>query len=329
MTAPGSAQIAPGPADGEGRVARETAQRVFAAEYNAANLEYKEAGERSPSYVVTPLGARVNRLFVVGVLTANERIGQAQDMWRAQIMDPTGTFNVYAGQYQPEAASALAEIRPPALVAVVGKSRAYAPESGVVYTSIRPETIKIVNVAERDRWVLETAKHTLARLDAMREAKKLDKPSVAALEELGYTKEIAEGTLRALEHYKGAELEKYAQSAKDALAALLGPGAKDVLATPAFATAASKAPTAAPKSAGAPPQPAAPAPAADARKLAVEEKVAALATKLDDGKGAPWEDIVSNAAKERISEEEVEEALNSLMDKGVVYEPVLGRIKAT
>ena len=46
-----------------------------------------------------------------------------------------------------------------------------------------------------------------------------------------------------------------------------------------------------------------------------------------DEKGAQWDLIVSQGEKSKITEDQVEEALNSLMDKGVVYEPILGRLK--
>ena len=38
---------------------REPAWRIFAAEYNDASLEIKGTGEKTPSYVVTPLGSKV------------------------------------------------------------------------------------------------------------------------------------------------------------------------------------------------------------------------------------------------------------------------------
>ncbi|HLE97294.1 MAG TPA: hypothetical protein VI997_07980, partial [Candidatus Thermoplasmatota archaeon] len=68
------------------------------------------------------------------------------------------------------------------------------------------------------------------------------------------------------------------------------------------------------------------APADDAREE-IEEGIVGFVEKLDDGKGAHWKDIVAEAARIGVGEERVEEALNSLMDKGLVYEPVLGRIK--
>ncbi|MEF8827278.1 MAG: hypothetical protein V5A27_13210, partial [Halapricum sp.] len=49
---------------------RETAYRLFATEFEESDFSYAESDEeRAPNYVVTPTGARVNRLFAVGVLT--------------------------------------------------------------------------------------------------------------------------------------------------------------------------------------------------------------------------------------------------------------------
>lgn len=323
-------------ADGEGRIQREVAQRLFAAEFNQAAHSFKEDGDRSPTFVVSPYGAKVNRLFAVGVLTAVESVGQTGDRFRAQIVDPTGTFNVYSGQYEPEATQALSELRPPVMVAVVGKSRTYQPENGVTYVSVRPETIRAVEKDDRDAWVIETARHSLQRLDALREAMKLEKPTAKHLEDLGYTKDIAEGVVRALEHYGPADLARYATLVRDAVESLLPGGAGERMAAePEFATAsttyAAPTPPATPRPAAQMPpatRPAAPAPAA-APANPHKDVVLALVEKLDDAKGAPWEDVVAEAAKKGIKEADVEECLNSLMDDGQVYEPVLGRLKRT
>src|SRR2546425_1688675 len=110
---------------------REVGWRLFAGEYNESNFEVGGGGDRAPTYVVTPLGARVNRLFVVGVLTDVENVGtDGQPMWRARVSDPTGTFPVYAGQYQPEAAAKLAKGKTPAVAAILGESRTDLPEPG-------------------------------------------------------------------------------------------------------------------------------------------------------------------------------------------------------
>src|SRR2546427_5052475 len=135
---------------------REVAWRLFASEYNDANLEMDGGGDRAPSYIVTPLGAKVNRVFVVGVITDVENVGSdIQPMWRARVSDPTGTFHIYAGQYQPEAAATLSKLKPPVFGAIVGKSRIYSPEAGTVVTSDRPERIKSVDDAGRRDPVLQ------------------------------------------------------------------------------------------------------------------------------------------------------------------------------
>ena len=311
----------------DGRPQREVAQRVFAAEFNDAKHSYKESGDRSPTFVVSPYGAKVNRLFAVGVLTSVEGVGQSGDRYRAQVVDPTGTFNVYAGQYEPEATAQLVDIRPPAVVAVVGKSRAYTTPEGATYVSVRPESIRTVEKADRDAWVLETARHSLQRLDAIKEAVKMEAPTQKALEDLGFPKDVAEGVTKAIEHYGKADLQRYAAIVRDALESLAPGAAERQLAEPSFATPAAPAPgpAAAPRPAAAP----AKAPPAPAQDNPHEPLILSLAEKLDDGKGAPWEDIVSEAARKGVGEAAVEETLNALMDKGLIYEPVLGRLKRT
>ena len=84
---------------------REVAWRVFSEEYNSSTLEYTGEGEKPVSYVITPLGAKINRMLVIGVATDIESLGDKdKPRYRARIADPTGTFYVSAGEYQPSAA---------------------------------------------------------------------------------------------------------------------------------------------------------------------------------------------------------------------------------
>ncbi|MCJ7463468.1 MAG: hypothetical protein MUO81_01850 [Thermoplasmata archaeon] len=107
---------------------REVAWRVFAEEYRSSAMEHSGEGEKPVSYIVTPLGAKINRMLVVGVVTDIEDVGEeGKQRYRARITDPTGTFYVSAGEYQPGAAMSLSKMSPPAFAAVVGKSRAYSP----------------------------------------------------------------------------------------------------------------------------------------------------------------------------------------------------------
>ncbi|MCJ7562099.1 MAG: hypothetical protein MUO84_03700, partial [Thermoplasmata archaeon] len=82
--------------------AREVAWRVFAEEYNSSTLEYTGEGEKPASYIITPLGAKVNRMMIVGVATDIEDVGgDGKSRYRARVTDPTGTFYISAGEYQP------------------------------------------------------------------------------------------------------------------------------------------------------------------------------------------------------------------------------------
>jgi uncharacterized protein len=146
---------------------RKVARRVFAREFNDATETFKESDEeRAPVYVLLPTGERANRVFFVGTLTETEDVGSDSEYWQGRVVDPTGTFYVYAGQYQPEAASTLREIEPPAYVAVAGKPRTFETDDGQTNVAVRPESITVVDAETRDRWVVETAARTTERIQA-------------------------------------------------------------------------------------------------------------------------------------------------------------------
>ncbi|MFB6293117.1 MAG: RPA family protein [Halonotius sp.] len=194
-------------------VSREVAQRVFAAEFNDASYTFKESDDdRAPVYLLLPTGERANRVFVVGTLTETEDVGEDDEYWRGRIVDPTGTFFVYAGQYQPEAASTLRDLEPPAYVAVVGKPRTYETDEGDVNVSVRPESITEVDAATRDQWVVETADRTLDRIDAVDDAG--NEYARMASEEYGddaaaYTETVIEGleSLESTDELDGGDTE--------------------------------------------------------------------------------------------------------------------------
>jgi hypothetical protein len=147
---------------------REVAKRVFAQEFKESNLMFKDGEDQySPQYLLTPTGAKVNRLFIVGTLTETEDIGTEAEFLRGRVSGPTGSFLIYAGQYQPEAAQVLSECEKPAFVAIVGKPNTYTTDEGDVITSVRPESISVVDGDTRDMWVLETAKHTINRINSL------------------------------------------------------------------------------------------------------------------------------------------------------------------
>ncbi|MDB2236498.1 hypothetical protein [Halorubrum ezzemoulense] len=211
--------------DGPGT--REVAYRVFAAEFDDASLSYSESDEeRAPNYVVTPTGARVNRLFTAGVLTEVERVND--ETRRGRVVDPSGAFVTYAGQYQPEAQTFLERADPPAFVALTGKARTFEPEdSDRVFTSVRPESLNEVDADTRDRWVVSAAEATLDRLAAFEQALDSDLRGDelrAALEAGGAPAPLAAGIPKALDHYgtTAAYAEAVRRLAVDALELIAG-----------------------------------------------------------------------------------------------------------
>ncbi|MCX6650147.1 MAG: glycerol dehydrogenase [Methanomassiliicoccales archaeon] len=291
-------------------ISREVAWRVFAAEFNSSSYEIKGEGEKAPSYLISPLGAKINRIFVVGVLTDNENVGNENEpVWRAKITDPTGTFYLTAGQYQPEASMALAKLQPPCFVAVVGKFRTYSPEEGKLYVSIRPERIGKVEAPVRDGWVLETCQATSDRISAMMEAMKLGEPDAEKLMQIGFSRPLAEGAALSVQHYNPDDLTNYRNMVADALKFLL----------PEYQTG-----------------PDMPVDSASTEEIEVAEEeddvdkealVLSMIESLDSGRGAAWDEVVKKAKESGIEREELDNIANSLLDKGFVYEPVLGRMR--
>lgn len=216
-----------GDGSGGGGGTREVAHRLFAAEFDDATLSYSESDEeRAPNYVVTPTGARVNRLFAVGVLTEVEAVNEETS--RGRIVDPTGAFVTYAGQYQPDEAAFLERAEPPAFVALTGKARTFEPEdSDRVFTSVRPESLNDVDAETRDRWVVSTAETTLDRLAVFVLALQSELRGETLREALsagGATPELAAGIPKAIAEYdtSPAYVEAIRRTAVEALELVAG-----------------------------------------------------------------------------------------------------------
>lgn len=292
-------------------ITREVAWRVFALEYNSSTLEIKGEGEKAPSYVITPLGAMVNRIFIVGLITDLQNNGTEQEpYWRALLSDGMSKYYIYAGKYNPEATQVLSKLEPPAYVAVVGKSRTYSPEEGKFFVSIRPEKIVAVEESVKDNWVLDAARSTLERIECMEEALQMESPTIEALVNLGYNHALADGVVRALAHYGQVDLNRYRGMVLEAVEQLLPDRAGEL-------TILTDAPSSGPEEIEYEED--------DGDK---EELVLKLIDKLDTNKkGAPLADLIKEAAKAGIGEVELEEINNSLLDKGLIYEPTIGKMK--
>ena len=278
---------------------RETAWRVFSSELNTASYEIKAEAEKMPSYQLSRLGAMINRVLIAGVLTEKENVGSPEEpLWRGRIQDvASGTVYINIGRYQPEAAAAMVDIEPPCLVAVVGKVKSYTTEDQRTYVSVRPERIIPIDENTQREWLLDTARSTWKRLVDMKTAMGTIDKSVAGLTKEGFSELSAKGISLALEQYGMPDSAMFLKSIQAALRTLL-PDKNVDLGLPE-----------------------------DLSENPEEIDLEPL-TELDtEGKGAPRDDLERRAEQEGISSMELEEITNTLMDKGVIYEPNLRYLK--
>ncbi|MCD4845916.1 MAG: DNA-binding protein [Methanosarcinales archaeon] len=279
-------------------IEREVAWRVFAYEFNSSNYFFHEGDERSPNYLVTPTGAMINRLYIVGVFTEVDNLQSEEEMFKARISDPTGAFTIYAGQYQPEAAILLSGLDIPSFASVTGKARTYEPEKGKIYTSVRPEELYITNSNIRDKWILDTAHLSFERIQLVRRALHStmnDEDLKAMLIQYGASVELADGITRAIKYY--SDLDKYL----DELITVIINALKTLLPEDFHPDIEKKTS----KNEG-----------SDTDRIIYE-----LMKQLDKGKGVQLAQLVDESGHIGITEEQVHESVKNLMSEGKCYEP--------
>lgn len=288
---------------------RETAWRVFAREFNSSKHEVKAEDEYSPSYVLSPLGAQMNRVFIVGVLTEVQNVGtETQPVWRAKITDPTGIFYVSAGKFQPKLAQKLSSLEPMTFVAIIGKTRTYSPEEGTVYVSIKPETIVVVDKEARDNWLIETAGSLKTRIDFYNEASQLDPATDEKLGSLGVPEYLKEGILRALDVYDDPLVySKFKVILADVLVDFIQ--GQDMDLEPRVFDDAQ-------------------VPQEDEEKLEAEKQVMILISRLsNEDPIVKVEEIKRQGSELEMDDEVIEDILADLLDNGRLFEPEIGFIQ--
>ena len=282
---------------------REPAWRVFSAEYNASKHYIRSEEPKKPSYVITPLGAKISRLFIVGVLTEVRNI--TDEVVKARVADQTGAFYLLAGKFRPEARHILETTKTPEFIAVVGKSNVFKPEEEIVYVSVVPERVRVVNEILRDYWVFDTARKLKIRIEAMQEALKMDEPTVKKIVDLGFSKKIAEGIVEAIKRYEKINVERYIDMLRDALKHLL----------PEYQALGYELPAVEEEE------------EEEEKKeenYELEKEVLKLIEENDDGTGVSYEFLLE---KTGVSSDKMDEILASLQDRGEIYEPFIGKFR--
>jgi len=197
------------------RVGRQSAIRIFAQEYSESSLVERGTGEFAPSFVITKLGAKVNRCLVSGGLERMERRdGDSGPYYAGQLRDPSGThyFNVapFQPELHPDAEELLArfETGESVLVSMIGRQQTRESEDGGIFTSIRAESFIETDLPAYKSWMVEAADATLRRLDAYTKSQGEDL-SIEGFRNAGIPDDLAPGLIKARQHYAEFDTESY------------------------------------------------------------------------------------------------------------------------
>ena len=197
------------------RRSRQSAVRIFAQEYSESSLIERGLGEYDPSFVITKLGAKVNRCLICGGLERMERRdGDSGPFYRGQVRDPSGTHYFDVAPFQPElhpdAEELLArfETGDSILVSIVGRQKSNESEDGGIFTSIRAESFTEIDMESYKSWLVEAADATLRRLEAYAASQGAELTE-ESLEGAGVPSDLVSGMIKSREHYSEFDTEAY------------------------------------------------------------------------------------------------------------------------
>jgi len=300
------------------RIARQSAVRLFAQEYRDASLTEEGSGEYDPSFVITKIGAKINRALVCGVIDRMERReGDSGPNYSGHVRDPTGSYLFSVASFQPELHPDFEELLARFesgdrfLLALVGKARWFETEDGGMFTSLRAEEFTVIDRECYTNWLVETAEATLRRIDAHSTSLEADL-TPAALEAAGIPRDLVEGLILARGHYGDFDPEGYRVGVLQALSMATG---RTSLMDPPQSTATTLEETAsqAPKSSEPAAEP------GDAIELILE-----TVRSRDTGEGVEYNDLVTALVHGGHSRESAEDAIDQARDQGEVMEPRFG-----
>jgi RPA family protein len=299
---------------------RLVALRLFAAELSQVSIALPKSGgdEFESQLFLTPTGAKGSRVLFVGVATETDTVGMESTIYRMRVADPTGIAYVSAGQYQPEAAQVIAQLKTPAFVAVVGKISIYTPEEGKVLTSIRAERVCIVDETTRDNWLIETVLKTTERMKAL-SANAAFQAEVATAYPKFAAKDLDEIVKKVVEDMAAPPAAVDAEKKENK-----GKGEKTPEAPkPPDTKPGEKKPETKP-----------PAEKKTESPTGTDEEaksfIKAQLIELDkDGKGIGLNKLAQVCKAHKISSKKFDELLNEIMEDGDAYEPKIGIVRAS
>lgn len=280
-------------------------------------------------FIITKLGAKVNRVIVAGMLERLDprETSNGSTLWQGQLRDPSGLHFFSVGDYAPESMreltiqlSARIEDGESIMLLMTAKARYFQNEEGAVYTSLRPEEAAIVTREVYRNWLVGACEGMLERMDMQEKTMSLEKNN-SALAAAGIPENMREGLLLAGEHYGEIDTEPYRLNIMNAL---------DI--------AEDKIPSFTPNN---PPKTQASLEVEEQQTSGQEDAVSTdgevdlsqvlldLISRLDQGEGVDFDTLLSNAAARGHDRDASEAALDDLTEDGSVHEPRFGWFKIT
>lgn len=300
------------------QIQRQPAWIMLASEFGESTLNEKGSGEFDPTFVITKLGAKVNRVTVSGLVERLElrETSNGSQMYQGQLRDPSGLHYFSVGEYASESMKEFiiqlldkVESGEPILLSMTAKARWYQTDEGAVYTSLRPEEAAIVSRDRYASWLVRACAATLSRLDQHQKSLNCEPTKEAMLSE-GISPEMVDGLLAAQPHYGQIDTEGYRLNVMQALDIAEG---KMAAATTAPPTLSLSEPTSDDEASG------------DDEEL--QSVILECIQAMDNGEGVDFESLVRNLSARGFTREQSEAELDTMSDEGVLHEPRFGWFK--
>lgn len=308
------------------RARRQPAWHMLAAEFGESTLSQQGSGEFDPLFVISKLGAKVNRVIVAGMLERLDprETSNGSTLWQGQLRDPSGLHFFSVGDYASESMRELTiqlssrlDDGETIMLMMTAKARYFQNEEGAVYTSLRPEEAAVISREVYRNWLVKSSKGMLERIDFQEKSSSLEKTNEAFVAG-GIPENLVEGLLLASEHYGDFDLESYRLNIMNALDIAEGK-------VPSFTQNSATSPQSSlevsedESSEG----------NSSEESVDLKQVILDLIARLDGGEGVDFDTLLSNAAARGHDRDSSESALDELTEEGSVHEPRFGWFKIT
>ena len=272
------------------RAKRQPAWHMLASEFSESTLNEKGSGEYDPSFVITKLGAKVNRVVVAGLhyFSVGDYATESMRELTLQLVEKV-------------------EVGEPVLLLMVAKSRWYQTDEGAVYTSLRPEEACEIDAQQYALWLTRACEDTLGRMKHYTDSLSAE-PTREGLVAAGVPEFMIDGLLVSRNHYGDIDIENYTLNIMQALD--IAEGRMDAASQPVAAPVQSvEDDSETPPTGG---------------DSEVKDTIVSLIEQLDQGDGVDFETVLTNAVARGFARGLAEEKLDELSNEGTLHEPRFG-----